>query len=53
MKNQWAKDPDRIAYYEHEKTKGGLPAIDEMVIHNANVHNRAKSEFCLKIIHHC
>jgi len=38
MKNQWSKDPDRIAYYEHEKTKGGLPAIDEMVIHNANVH---------------
>jgi hypothetical protein len=38
MKRQWSKDPDRIAYYEHEKTKGGLPAIDEMVIHNANVH---------------
>ena len=38
MKSNWSKDPDRIAYYENEKTTGGLPAIDEMVIHDANVH---------------
>jgi hypothetical protein len=38
MKSQWSNDPDRIAYFEHEKTRYNRLAIDEFVIHNANVH---------------
>lgn len=29
---------DRLTFFEGEKTKAGLPSVDEMVIHNANVH---------------
>jgi hypothetical protein len=38
MKDNWSKDPDRIEYFKDEKTRFDRPAIDEFVIHNANVH---------------
>ena len=50
MKKQWSKDPDRIEYFEGEITKAGLPSVDEMVIHNANVHLEALTDSCFMLI---
>jgi hypothetical protein len=49
-KDHWSKDPDRIDYFENELTKSGLPAINEMVIHNANVHLECLSDQCFMLI---
>jgi hypothetical protein len=51
MKSNWSKDPDRIAYYENEVTRYGQKSIDELVVHNANIHleKLSDSEFYLLI----
>jgi hypothetical protein len=49
-KKDWVKDPDRITYFEKEFTKAGLPSIDEMVIHDANVHLECLSDNCFMLI---
>ena len=50
MKEQWSKDPDRIDYFESETTKAGLPSIDEVVIHNANVHLESMTDSYFMLI---
>lgn len=50
MKNEWSKDPDRISYFEGEYTRAGLQSIDEMVIHDANVHLECLSDSCFMLI---
>jgi len=50
MKKQWSKDPDRVSYIEGELTKAGLPSVDEMVIHDANVHLECLDDSCFMLI---
>ena len=47
---KWANNPDRIIYFEGENTKAGLPSIDEMVIHNANVHLECQDDSSFMLI---
>ena len=50
MKSQWSNDPDRITYLENERVKCGEQSIDEMVIHNANVHLESLSDSSFMLI---
>jgi len=43
-------DPDRLTYFENECVKNGLPAVDEMVMHNANVHLECLSDTAFMLI---
>jgi len=41
---------DRLTYFENETVKNGLPAVDELVAHNANVHLESLSDTAFMLI---